>query len=218
MHTLKNRRWFDKGGRHGLPNRVADLSRILESADTGDLTALDLGAAEGDISIWLSDRFQHVTAVELMEKAYRALDDRVATIANVTPIHGDVRIWRPSHGYDCVFLLGVLHFFLPDSQKREALEAALSATKLGCFVRTGIREHKLRDGWDSDKVQKYSPLAMFEEAAGAAGFDLCVVDNAWRGRGETRLGDLIYFRRAVSTNPLPSTEAARAATSQAAMQ
>lgn len=206
MSKLRDRTWFARGGRHGLENRVADLSPILASFDTADMVTLDAGAAEGDISVWLADLFKHVTAVELMDQAYGVLKRRAAEHEAITALQADIISWPIPSEYDIVFLLGVLHYFPDDHTKEKVLRKCLAASRFGMFARTGIREHKLRDGVSPDKVGNYVPTALLEKVAVEAGFSLGIIDNSYRGRRKERLGDLMIFRKKTDDNPLPSIE------------
>jgi len=204
----RQRDWFDKGGRHGLENRVADLEKILpQLSNLGDLNALDIGAAEGDISAWLATHYHRVHAIEAMQRVFEKLSTRTRAIANLSCEQADIRDYQTREIYDHVFFLGVLHYFLDDATKATALRKALSLTRSLCFVRTGIRDQKVKYGLDLDKLEKYTPVSVFREAA-AEGFDAALIDNASRGTKDQRLGDLVVFRKKDAAMP-PLTELLR---------
>ena len=192
----RQRTWFKKGKRHGLQNRVADLEKILPRIPSLDtLTAIDIGAAEGDIGAWLAARYRHVHAIEAMQLVFNHLSEKAKAIPNMNCEQADIRFFTPARLFDHVFLLGVLHYFDDDSIKESVLVKCLTFAQSLCFVRTGIREQKAKYGFDQHRVHKYVPISVLHHAAEAMDFDAALIDNALRGRGEERLGDLIVFRK-----------------------
>src|SRR5690606_27660996 len=156
---------------------------------------LDIGAAEGDISAWLASHYRRVHAIEAMQQVYEKLSATSQAVSNLSCEQADVRDFRAQEPYDHVFLLGVLHYFPDDATKEAVLDKTLSAAKSLCFVRTGVREQKLKYGRDLDKLPKYTPISIFQRAAASNGFEAALIDNACRGTGGKRLGDLVVFRR-----------------------
>lgn len=201
---LRQRDWFALGGRHGLDNRVSDLSLILPHfGDLAQHTAVDIGAAEGDISFWLAERYREVHAVEAMDQVYGKLAERVSQVPTITCEKADIRSWDCRASYDHVFFLGVLHYFHDDEVKARALEKCLGMTRSICFVRSGIREQKQKQkhGRNLDRLAFFTPIELLRSAAVRFGFTAALIDNAAGRTDENRLGDLVVFRRNSSSAP-----------------
>jgi 2-polyprenyl-3-methyl-5-hydroxy-6-metoxy-1,4-benzoquinol methylase len=200
---LKNRSWFDLGGRHGLENRVSDLAKILSGLDLAEMCVADIGAAEGDVAIWLAKIFKHVTAIELMEKAYLSLTKKTHRHDNINVVQSDILSYDFDQSFDVTFLLGVLHYFLDDNDKHTIVDKILKNSRWCCFIRTGIRENKIKHNMAHQKLQKFTPVDVYVHASKKAGFSLAIIDNFDRGQDTNRLGDLAVFRSNHKKNPLP---------------
>lgn len=170
------------------------------------MSALDAGAAEGDISFWLADRFRHVTAIELMSQTFATLAERARSYPDVKAIKADIASFPIDQPFDCIFLLGVLHYFPDDDVKRSLLVKCIGGANYAVFARTGIREFRVRDGFVTNDLARYTPISVLRDCADAADVDFSIIDNSYRGRGEFRLGDLIVFRSRHSNNPIPDAE------------
>ena len=202
----RDRAWFSKKGRHGLENRVADISQSLSQIDTSTLSAADIGAAEGEISKWLSGMFKTVTAIEFLPNLANALNDTAMSIPNLTSIEGDFMEWNSQMKFDVTFFLGVMHYFLGDESHAATLSKVIDFTDHMLILRTGIREFRVARGYHitkrgKDISEKY--LSLHTLRPYLADWDISILDNTYRGQGDQRLGDLAIFRRRNDQNPLP---------------
>ncbi|MFT5712149.1 MAG: hypothetical protein ACI9DQ_000552 [Glaciecola sp.] len=200
---LKSRSWFEFGGRHALENRLADLSPVLSTVDLSSLNAADIGAAEGDITQWIAQQFATVEAHEYTDKLYSQLEEKFRDTDRVSTHQTDITK-NPLQGfYDIVFFLGVLHCFTSEPIRRRAMEHCLEHSKHLCITRTAIRDFRQRDNRRMERAHRYTTLRTFLDAT-CDKFDICIIDNGYRGEQDLRLGDLIVFRRRDIRNPLPT--------------
>ena len=195
VSPTKQRDWFGMGGRHGIENRTSDLAILLpEIADVSQLQALDIGAAEGDIAVWLSGFYRAVHAIEAMDQVYARLKERAATTPNLRCEQADFRQFQATGPFDHVFFLGVLHYFPDDDLKLQMLIKALGITSEVCFARMGVRETMVQAGRGLDRLHRFTPVHTIREAAKIAGFSADHLDNSMRPEDQ-RLGDLVLFIR-----------------------
>jgi len=201
-NKLRNRKWFDLGGRHGAQNRIADFGPVFDHIDCSTLTASDIGAAEGDITQWLADRFSSVHAHELMDQAYSQLAQRFQSNPRVTTFQTDITQSPLAEPTDATYLLGVLHYFNTEELRHQILNHCLENSRYLFITRTGIRDFRQRDHRRMELAHRYTTLKTFIAAAQNS-FDLCIIDNAYRGTDSKRLGDLVIYRKNTPNNPFP---------------
>lgn len=199
---LRNRRWFGLGGRHGMTNRIADFGPVLDRLELSSMTAVDIGAAEGDIAQWLSGRFSFVQAHELMEQAYSQLVERFESVEHVSTHQTDITQFPLTESHGAVFLLGVLHYFSSEELRQKILTHCLESTEHLFIVRTGIRDFRQRDDRRMELAHRYTSLQTFLKSASES-FDLCVIDNGYRWTDDLRLGDLVVYKRRHTGGVLP---------------
>lgn len=204
----KDRSWFEKGGRHALDNRVSDFGPALQRVDCRTLTALDVGCAEGDITAWLLAHFARVEAIELMDDAFNKARERFVEEARVNVRQADIATLPELQMHDVIFYLGVLHYFDTEAVRAATLRHCLHHARFMCFVRSAIRDFRERDGRNPDKLNRYITIDTLSKARGDE-WDMTIVDNACRGTGDRRLGDLIVYRRRADDNPFPAIETFR---------
>ncbi len=199
----KNRDWFCKGGRHGLSNRIADFGQVIESQNFNNMSAVDIGAAEGDISRWLLENFNNVTAIEYMDDAFNKLGKNFIGENRVVVEQNDIGTFPLKQQYDVVFLLGVLHYFNSEFIREQVLQHCLDHTNYLCIVRAAIFDFRQRDNRRLEVEDRFIKISTLKEIAGSD-FSSCVIDNGYRGVDELRLGDLVVFRHEIEGNPLPT--------------
>ncbi|MBO6514301.1 MAG: class I SAM-dependent methyltransferase [Phycisphaerales bacterium] len=167
------------------------------------MSAVDIGAAEGDITGWIAERFREVEAIELMDTLHATLFERFESVEHVSVRRADIADQPLVGQSDVVFLLGVLHYFSSEHQRRSILTHCLEHTGWLCFMRTGIRDFRLRDQRQMELADRYTTLRTLLDMD-PDGFDMCVIDNGYRGVKRKRLGDLAIYRRRAEGNPFPS--------------
>lgn len=195
--------WFGMGGRHGVENRIEDFASVLDAVDTSRMGAVDIGAAEGDIAGWIAERFGEVEAIELMDSLHGKLVDRFVSAGHVSVRKADIADEPLVGRSDVVFLLGVLHYFSSEQHRRSILAHCLEHTEWLCLMRTGVRDFRQRDQRQMELADRYITLRTLLDVD-PDGFEVCVIDNGYRGVKRKRLGDLAVFRRRDDGNPFPS--------------
>ena len=195
MASPKNRKWFDLGGRHGLTNRIADFGPGLSNCETSNLTVADIGAAEGEIALWLSNQFEVVYATEFMDDAYQILQEKAETLPNIKVAQHDIFNTPLPGRFDLICFLGVLHYATSDPVRHDVLSRLAEKTNGCLLVRTGFRELKRNHGEDLDKLSKYTSVDDLISVAEQFEFDLIMIDNQHRGQHDKRLGSLAIFTK-----------------------
>ena len=137
----RDRAWFDRGGRHGLDNRVSDFKLWITASDK-IATAVDIGAAEGEISNWLSNYVENMHAIEYFEGLFDSLNNNSKHFGTFTCEKADILNSPLNKQYDIVFLLGVLHYFDKQEQRAQVIKHCLEHSKHSFITRTGILEFK----------------------------------------------------------------------------
>lgn len=198
--------WLDRGGRHGIENRMSDFISELDLIAPLKLNALDIGAAEGQISEQLALYFEKVVAIEPSTELFKQLQTRAKNNPKISCSPRDIMTWDLDRKTDVSFFLGVLHYFEGDQKHREVLDRVLALSRCGCIMRCAIREYRIRDKRHLNKrgddlSNRYLALELLKTYA--AKFDIFILDNGYRGIGDRRLGDLVVFRRKTQNNPLP---------------
>lgn len=196
-------KWFGMGGRHGVSNRIEDFESVFDAVDTSQMSAVDIGAAEGDITEWVAERFGSVVAYELMDELHQKLALRFEHIGHVHVQRADISQKPLDTQSDVVFLLGVLHYFLIEQERRSILAHCLENTRWLCLMRTGIRDFRQRDNRQMELADRYITLRTVLDLD-LERFEMCVIDNGYRGTKRKRLGDLVVYRRMDNRNPFPS--------------
>ena len=196
LKKLKNRKWYDLGERHGLQNRIADIGLALDKCDTENLSVVDIGAAEGEFSLWLSHRFSEVHAIELMDDAFQKLQDNASEITNLSVYQADIFKESLDRTYNLVCFLGVLHYMRDDIRRENILRDVVGRASEVALVRTGFRELKILHDQDTHILNKYTSLISVLKVANDLDMRVILIDNFHRGKGKKkRLGSLVVFYR-----------------------
>lgn len=119
----KKQGWFDLPGRLGdrtIEQQLLGMDWLLENC--AGKTVLDVGCAEGLISIELAKRGAvALHGVEIIDK-HLTIARELAGDLPITFENADGNTWEPSRRYDVVLLLSILHKF-KDPTERAALFA-----------------------------------------------------------------------------------------------
>jgi hypothetical protein len=190
----RTRSFFGTHPRRDLANRIGDFEPLFDKLDLTTRTAIDIGCAEGLISEWLASRFRRLTAIEVNAFAVGEALKRLGMLPHVFVWQTDIAQQPLKSTYDFVFVLGVLHYVNPRELRCAVLEHCLAHAKEVCVVRTGIREYRESVASPDSPHQHFTTLDDLRRAAGQA-FDVHTLNNASRGEGDRRLGDLAVFVR-----------------------
>ena len=114
----KKQGWFDLPGRLGdrtLEDQLKGLDWLLENC--AGRTVLDVGCAEGLISIELAKRGAiALHGVEIVGK-HLTVARELAGDLPVTFENADGNVWHPTRQYDIVLLLSIVHKFKDPSER-----------------------------------------------------------------------------------------------------
>jgi hypothetical protein len=197
VNELK-RSWFDLGSRHALANRISDIEPFLV-APQENLSALDLGCAEGQISKLLCESFNLVHSVERAPNLKIKTEENVKGLDNIHVFESDIFQWEPIlPDYDFVFLLGVLHYFYNDADKAALIDKYAKLTNHYFIIRTSFRENKVLVSNDPDAIVRATPLDLIFQVLKENNFRYFFLDNSYRDEKINRLGDLIIAKRCSS--------------------
>jgi trans-aconitate methyltransferase len=117
------------------------VERLIEGINSHCM--LDLGCGIGSWAEYFAHHFSKVVAVEASKPLFNVMAQQCASLANVTPIHGDVLSFEPEEPYSMVFLGGML-MYLNES------DVVVLLRKLIPFIEAGgvilCRETTVRQG------------------------------------------------------------------------
>ncbi len=193
----KDQSWFGLGGRHALPNRVSDFESWIRECSHIE-SVVDIGAAEGQITEWLSSQVNNVHAIEHFDSLYNKL--KLLKSERISTQQANILDGPLDKMYDIVFLLGVLHYFEEVQQRTFVIEHCLQHSMHAFVTRTAITEFKLQKA-NYKPVPNHVSLKELREFESDS-IKVYVLDNNYRS-AENRLGDLIVMYRLVPNNPLP---------------
>lgn len=193
---IYERKWFDKGGKHSLENRVSDLLEFLP--EERDLNAIDIGCAEGQMIEHFSDRFRVFDGIEKSELLFNIAKKKFAHTNQTTITHASIREYQLTKNYDYIFLLGVLHYFENEFEREKVVEKLIKKTKIKLFIRTSFLENRV-----ARPSEKKPDMARLKSCSLNTISKLCdlyncrwyFLDNRYRGLGDNRLGDLVVIER-----------------------
>src|SRR2546422_9846154 len=124
--------------KQGHPDPAQDLSAFATHGLTGTSTIVDLGAGTGQFALAASQRFGHVTAVDISPVMLKVLGDRAAAagLTNLDCVQaGFLSYEHVGPPVDGVYTRNALHH-LPDFWKGLALERLARIMRPGAVLRS----------------------------------------------------------------------------------
>jgi precorrin-6B methylase 2 len=185
-----------RGGEWDLAERWCDVETVIDLR--ADDEALDIGCAEGLITLEVARRVRSVRGIEIDHHRVAAAERlrRRLGAMNARFEAGNIcDIDLPARSYDVVLFLGVLHH-LPGRRRMAVLRTCLDAARRQVVLRTPL-EHPLRR----------AALEMILRT-----IDECEFDGAAYSAAGRRGGNLVVAnRRGVAVAPAANTGLARPA-------
>ena len=195
--------WFEKGGRHGIDNRISDLIGFLPPS-ASDYSALDIGCAEGAMIEQLHHLFKSFHGIEKFSNLHDAANERLTSLQNCTVEMRDIEREPLTQAYDYIFFLGVLHYYRDEEPRSKILRNLMENTNKYLFVRTSYKQNREgRVPKDKEELilSKSTDLATIGKLCEELPFRWFFFDNRYRGEADFRLGDLVLLERIEKTSP-----------------
>lgn len=191
-----DRKWYEKGGKHSLDNRISDLLEFLPAEPIYD--AIDIGCAEGEMISHFSIFFSRLDGIEKSESLFKTAKQKFNDSPKTNVICASIDQYELPRSYDFIYLLGVLHYFEFEDQREHVIEKLMLKTNNTLFIRTSFLENRISRPSEKklhlSKVKSCSLLTI-AKLCDQHGFRWRFIDNRYRGTGNNRLGDLVILER-----------------------